>query len=50
MAKYGYIKLSLADSVMKLPIEVDFRVEDHKYGSGNLSQAVYNKHYEKAGT
>jgi penicillin-binding protein 1A len=32
MAKYGYIKQALADSVMKLPIEVDFRVEDHNSG------------------
>ncbi|MGD0753556.1 MAG: transglycosylase domain-containing protein [Bacteroidales bacterium] len=32
MAKYGYIKTSFADSVMKLPIEVVFRVEDHNSG------------------
>src|SRR5664279_5466953 len=32
MAKAGYISNSLADSVMKLPIEVDFRVEDHNSG------------------
>ena len=32
MAKYGYITPALADSVMKLPIEVDFRVEDHNSG------------------
>jgi penicillin-binding protein 1A len=40
MAKYGYIKLSLADSVMKLPIEVDFRVEDH-----NTGLATYLRQY-----
>lgn len=32
MAKYGYINPSLADSVMKLPIVVDFRIEDHNSG------------------
>ncbi len=32
MAKYGYINPSLADSVMKLPIAVDFRIEDHNSG------------------
>src|SRR5450759_646688 len=32
MAKYGYINPSLADSVMKLPIDVDFRIEDHNSG------------------
>jgi len=32
MAKYGYIRQALADSVMKLPIEVDFKVEDHNSG------------------
>ena len=40
MAKYGYIKPSLADSVMKLPIEVDFRVEDH-----NTGLATYLRQY-----
>jgi penicillin-binding protein 1A len=32
LVKYGYISTSLADSVMKLPIEVVFRVEDHNSG------------------
>jgi len=32
MAKYGYIRQALADSVMKLPIEVDFKLEDHNSG------------------
>jgi penicillin-binding protein 1A len=40
MAKYGYIKPSLADSVMKLPIEIDFRVEDH-----NTGLATYLRQY-----
>ena len=40
MAKYGYISPSLADSVMKLPIEVDFRVEDH-----NTGLATYLRQY-----
>jgi penicillin-binding protein 1A len=32
MAKYGYITPSVADSVKELPIEVDFKVEDHNSG------------------
>ncbi|MGA2405755.1 MAG: transglycosylase domain-containing protein [Bacteroidales bacterium] len=40
MAKYDYIKPSLADSVMKLPIEVDFKVEDH-----NTGLATYLREY-----
>ncbi|MCX6322309.1 MAG: transglycosylase domain-containing protein, partial [Bacteroidia bacterium] len=32
MAKYGYLTSSVADSVKKLPIEVDFKVEDHNSG------------------
>lgn len=32
MAKYGYITSSVADSVMNLPIETDFKVEDHNSG------------------
>ncbi len=32
MAKYGYITSAVADSVMKLPIVVDFRLEDHNSG------------------
>jgi penicillin-binding protein 1A len=40
MAKYGYLKPSVADSVMKLPIEVVFRVEDH-----NTGLATYLRQY-----
>jgi penicillin-binding protein 1A len=40
MAKYRYISPSLAESVMKLPIEVDFRVEDH-----NSGMATYLRQY-----
>ena len=32
MAKYGYISPALADSIMKLPIDVVFRIEDHNSG------------------
>jgi penicillin-binding protein 1A len=32
MANYGFISPSVADSVKKLPIEVDFKVEDHNSG------------------
>ncbi len=32
MAKYGYITPAVADSVKKLPIEMDFTVEDHNSG------------------
>lgn len=32
MAKYGYITPEVADSVKKLPIEIDFKVEDHNSG------------------
>ncbi len=40
MAKYGYITPSVADSVKKLPIDVDFRVEDH-----NTGLATYLRQY-----
>jgi len=40
MAKYGYIKPSFADSVMKLPIVTDFRIEDH-----NSGMATYLRQY-----
>jgi penicillin-binding protein 1A len=40
MAKYEYLNSSFADSVMKLPIEVDFRVEDH-----NSGMATYLRQY-----
>jgi penicillin-binding protein 1A len=32
MSKYGFITPSVADSVKSLPIEVDFKVEDHNSG------------------
>jgi penicillin-binding protein 1A len=32
MAKYGYIQPSVADSVKKLPIEVNLNIEDHNTG------------------
>ncbi len=40
MAKYGFIKPSLADSVMKLPIDIVFRIEDH-----NSGMATYLRQY-----
>jgi penicillin-binding protein 1A len=40
MAKYGYISPAVADSVMKLPIEVVFRLEDH-----NSGMATYLRQY-----
>lgn len=40
MAKYGYINRHLADSVMKLPIELDFQIEDH-----NTGRATYLREY-----
>ena len=32
MAKYGYLTPSVADSVKKLPIDVDFSIQDHNSG------------------
>jgi len=40
MAKYGYLTPSVADSVKKLPIEVDFSIEDH-----NTGLATYLRQY-----
>jgi penicillin-binding protein 1A len=40
MMKYGYITPSVADSVKNLPIEVDFKVEDH-----NTGLATYLRQY-----
>jgi penicillin-binding protein 1A len=40
MAKYGYISQTVADSVKKLPIELDFKVEDH-----NTGMATYLREY-----
>lgn len=40
MAKYGYLNPEVADSVKKLPIEVDFHLEDH-----NTGPATYLREY-----
>jgi len=40
MAKYGYLDPAIADSVKKLPIELDFQVEDH-----NTGPATYLREY-----
>jgi penicillin-binding protein 1A len=40
MAKYGYISPAIADSVRKLPIELNFQVEDH-----NTGMATYLREY-----
>jgi penicillin-binding protein 1A len=40
MAKYGYLKPAIADSVKKLPIELNFQVEDH-----NTGRATYLREY-----
>ncbi|MCU0362822.1 MAG: transglycosylase domain-containing protein [Bacteroidales bacterium] len=40
MAKYGYLKQQDADSLMQLPIEVNFRIEDH-----NTGPATYLRQY-----
>jgi penicillin-binding protein 1A len=40
MAKYGYISPAVADSVMKLPIQTNFRIEDH-----NTGLATYLREY-----
>ena len=40
MAKYGSISQAVADSVMKLPIELDFNIEDH-----NTGLATYLREY-----
>jgi penicillin-binding protein 1A len=40
MTKYGYLTPSVADSVKKLPIETDFKVEDH-----NTGLATYLRQY-----
>jgi penicillin-binding protein 1A len=40
MAKYGYLDPAIADSVKKLPIELDFKVEDH-----NTGPATYLREY-----
>ena len=40
MAKYGYITPAVADSVMKLPIEIKFSIEDH-----NTGLATYLREY-----
>jgi penicillin-binding protein 1A len=40
MARYGYIPPAVADSVKKLPIELDFQLEDH-----NTGRATYLREY-----
>ena len=40
MAKYGYLNPAIADSVKKLPIELDFQIEDH-----NTGLATYLREY-----
>jgi penicillin-binding protein 1A len=40
MAKYGYLDPAIADSVRKLPLELDFRIEDH-----NTGLATYLREY-----
>ena len=40
MAKYGYITPAMADSVTKLPIDLNFRIEDH-----NTGLATYLREY-----
>jgi len=40
MAKYGYLDPAIADSVRKLPIELDFKIEDH-----NTGPATYLREY-----
>ena len=40
MSKYGYIRPELADSIKQLPIELDFRLEDH-----NTGPATYLREY-----
>lgn len=40
MAKYGYISMQVADSVRKLPIDLNFRIEDH-----NTGLATYLREY-----
>lgn len=40
MAKYDYLDENIADSIMTLPIELDFRVEDH-----NTGPATYLREY-----
>ena len=40
MAKYGNISKAVADSVIKLPIELDFNIEDH-----NTGLATYLREY-----
>jgi penicillin-binding protein 1A len=40
MAKYGYLDPAVADSVKKMPIELDFQIEDH-----NTGLATYLREY-----
>ena len=40
MNKYGYLQQAVSDSVKKLPIELDFQIEDH-----NTGRATYLREY-----
>jgi len=40
MAKYGYLPSSVVDTIKKLPIELDFQIEDH-----NTGPATYLREY-----
>lgn len=40
MVKYGYLKAAVADSVKRLPIELDLQIEDH-----NTGRATYLREY-----
>lgn len=40
MVKYGYLERHIADSVKQLPIELDFRIQDH-----NTGPATYLRQY-----
>ena len=43
MAKYGYLDRHITDSVSKLPIELDFQVEDHNTGSATYLREYLRK-------
>jgi len=43
MAKYGYLDRAIADSVMQIPIEVDFREQGHDKGLATYLRAYIQK-------
>ena len=47
MAKYGYLTPSVADSVKKLPIVMDFKVEDHNSGLATYLREYIRKTMRK---